>query len=83
MDDSLLGTFVPSLTLLWNFHPTTSWQAASTAFLVKTKHQVYFSATTEQRQSIAHVNLFRKPSNSLILMAINSLIAICSIHLVW
>jgi hypothetical protein len=78
---SLLGTFVPSLALLWNFHPTTSWQAASTAFLAKKKHQVYFPATTEQ--SIARVNLFRKPSNSLILMAIDALIAICLIHLLW
>jgi hypothetical protein len=50
-------------------------------FFGKKKHQVYFPATTEQ--SIARVNLFRKPSNSLILMAIDALIAICLIHLLW
>ena len=39
----------------------------------------YFPATTEQ--NIAHVNLFRKPSDSSILMAIDALDAILSIHL--
>ena len=41
----------------------------------------YFPATTEQ--NIARVNLFRKPSDSSILMAIDALVAIRSIHLLW
>jgi hypothetical protein len=32
-------------------------------------------------ENITHANLFRKPSDSSILMAINTLVAICSIHL--
>ncbi len=60
--------------------PTISRQA-STAFSAKKKHQVLFPATKEQ--NIARVNLFRKPSNSLILMAIDVLVAIRLIHLLW
>jgi len=41
----------------------------------------YFPATTEQ--NIARVNLFRKPSNSSILMAIVALVTIRLIHLLW
>ena len=42
----------------------------------------FYFATTEQ--NIACVNLFRKPtSNSSILKAIDVLVAICSIHLLW
>jgi hypothetical protein len=48
---------------------------------VKKKHQFYFPATTEQ--NIARVNLFRKPSDSSIMMAIDALVAIRSIHLIW
>ena len=47
----------------------------------KKKHQFYFPATTEQ--NIARVNLFRKPSDSSIMMAIDALVAIRSIHLIW
>jgi hypothetical protein len=32
-------------------------------------------------ENITRANLFRKPSNSSILMAINALVAICLIHL--
>ena len=56
-------------------------QHSSVAFLAKKKQQVLFPATREQ--NIAHVNLFCKPSKPLILMAINVLIAICLIHLLW
>jgi len=51
------------------------------AFLAKKNIKFYFPATMEQ--NIARVNLFRKPSDSLILMAINVLVAIRSIHLLW
>ena len=40
-------------------------------------------ATTEQNQNIARVNFFRKPSDSLILMAIDALGAIRLIYLLW
>jgi len=50
-------------------------------FWRKKNIKFYFPATTEQ--NIARVNLFRKPSNSLILMAINALVAIHLIHLLW
>ncbi len=53
--------------------PTTS-QRTSTAFLAGKKHQVFFPATTEQY--IALVNLFRKPSVSFYLMAIDAIVAI-------
>ena len=43
-------------------------------FLAKKNIKFYFPATTEL--NIARVNLFRKPSDLLILMAIDALIAI-------
>ena len=61
-------------------HRTTSRQL-STAFLAEKKIKLYFPATMEQ--NITHVNLFRKPSHSLILMAIDVLVAIRLIHLLW
>jgi len=36
-----------------------------------------------REQNIARVNLFRKPSDSSFLMAIDALVAIRSIHLLW
>jgi hypothetical protein len=59
----------------------TTSQQASTAFLWKKKIKFLLPATTEEH--IAHVHLLHKASNSLILMAINALVAICSIHLLW
>ena len=59
----------------------TTSQRSSTAFLAEKNINFYFPATTEQ--IIAHVKLFRKPSDSSILMAIDALVAIRSIHLLW
>jgi hypothetical protein len=39
------------------------------------------TSTFTMEQNIAHVNFLRKPSKSLILMAVNALITICLIHL--
>jgi hypothetical protein len=50
------------------------------SFWRKKKHQVSSSRATTI-ESITRVNSLCKASNSLILMAINALIAICSIHL--
>jgi hypothetical protein len=51
------------------------------SFFGRKKIKLYFPATMEQ--NITHVNLFRKPSHSLILMAIDVLVAIRLIHLLW
>jgi hypothetical protein len=58
---------------------TTTFQPSSTAFLAEKNIKLLFPATTIE--NITHPNLFRKPSNSSILMAINALVAICLIHL--
>jgi hypothetical protein len=49
------------------------------AFLAGKKTSVFFPATTEQNINY----LFPKPSNTLILMAIDALVAIHLIHLLW
>jgi hypothetical protein len=47
------------------------------------KKKIKFRLPTTTEEHIAHVNLLCKASNSLILMAINALIAIRLIHLLW
>jgi hypothetical protein len=50
-------------------------------FFGREKTVSFFFVTMEQ--NIACVNLFHKPSDSLILMAIDVLVAIHLIHLLW
>ncbi len=47
------------------------------------KKNIKFYFPTTMEQNIARVNLFRKSSDSSILMAIDALVAIRSIHLLW
>ena len=61
------------------FALTTFW-GSSLAFMAG-RNTIFFFR--HHRTNIARVNVFCNPSNSLILMAINALIAICSIHLPW
>jgi hypothetical protein len=47
------------------------------------KKKIKFLLPAATEEHIARVNLLRKASNSLILMAINAFVAIRSIHLLW
>ncbi len=58
----------------------TTSQSSSTAFLTNEKN-IKFLLPATTIENITRVDSLRKASNSLILMAINALVAICSIHL--